>query len=34
MQSTLQDALDAYDALAIDLKSLLQPAVWDWYRPR
>ena len=34
MQRTLQDALDAYEALAIDLKPLLPPAVWDWHQSR
>jgi len=34
MQRTLQDALDAYEALAIDLTPLLSPAVLYWHRSR
>jgi hypothetical protein len=31
MRRTLRDSLDAYDALAIDLRPLLPAAVWEWH---
>ncbi len=34
MERTLQDALDAYDALAINVRQLIPEAVWDWHRAK